>query len=542
MDDEPQQHNNSHGVRKLSDLNQTAPILSLPIRSPMNNSGSNPPSVPASPNPNSANSSAHHHLPPIHHHTPSTSSANGFGLPPSYHYSSSSSSSTPAWQAPSMLSTPSTPSSLSLSTPNNSNGSNANVGIGSVDISLTFNDALSPPTSPEPPRTIHPALIAAHAATSSAHSSLNAGGTSANGSLTVPTGSFLPMRKGSFRSGSGQLPPIHPPQSPLPHHNQNIPSNPNLAELLGNLPTTPNHSSPLTLTIPGGSHSRSPSSNPTPYTPSSSDSSSILSSPPRGVVHTPSSTSTPNNNLHSPSLTPSSSASSTPSSTPPLTSSNNVTSPPPSLTLTSSGSSSGLTNSATPSSPLLPSGTPVMITNMSASTVAARSPDNVEGETDSNSLNTISGGSSGSTGSDHSSSSAVHSEEKKKALAEEEEKRARYRKAKGHRNSIVQYIDSVRRAHTQQLTYLKQKAMLSDPSLLTSQRVIYLPRGGTYVQTSSGPLQFGLPPETIKDSMNLGLTLPTNFVLPKERFNLQMGMNVAEFEFPAYYNFFIKRR
>jgi len=51
-----------------------------------------------------------------------------------------------------------------------------------------------------------------------------------------------------------------------------------------------------------------------------------------------------------------------------------------------------------------------------------------------------------------------------------------------------------------------------------------------------------MPPETIKDSMKLGLALPVNFVVPKERFNLELGINVAEFEFPAYYNFFLKRR
>ncbi len=47
--------------------------------------------------------------------------------------------------------------------------------------------------------------------------------------------------------------------------------------------------------------------------------------------------------------------------------------------------------------------------------------------------------------------------------------------------------------------------------------------GGTWVQTKgAGPVQFGLPPETIKDCMAEGLTLPTHYVLPKERFNLQV--------------------
>lgn len=56
------------------------------------------------------------------------------------------------------------------------------------------------------------------------------------------------------------------------------------------------------------------------------------------------------------------------------------------------------------------------------------------------------------------------------------------------------------------------------------------------------PIQIGMPPETIKDSMAMGLTLPVHFIVPKERFNFQMGVSVAEFEFPAYYNFFLKRR
>ncbi len=72
--------------------------------------------------------------------------------------------------------------------------------------------------------------------------------------------------------------------------------------------------------------------------------------------------------------------------------------------------------------------------------------------------------------------------------------------------------------------------------------VMHLPRGGVYVWTKAGPLQFGIPPETVKDSMNLGLDVPTVFVVPRERFNLQMGINVSEIEFPAFFNFFVRRR
>ena len=44
----------------------------------------------------------------------------------------------------------------------------------------------------------------------------------------------------------------------------------------------------------------------------------------------------------------------------------------------------------------------------------------------------------------------------------------------------------------------------------------------------------------------MGLPVPQNYVVPAERFVLKpgahQGMNVAEFEFPAYYNFFVKQR
>jgi len=65
-----------------------------------------------------------------------------------------------------------------------------------------------------------------------------------------------------------------------------------------------------------------------------------------------------------------------------------------------------------------------------------------------------------------------------------------------------------------------------------------LPHGGVYVDTHAGPVQFGAPPETIKDSLNLGLEVPTFFVLSGVLFNRDRAVNVAEIEFPAYYNFF----
>ncbi len=60
-----------------------------------------------------------------------------------------------------------------------------------------------------------------------------------------------------------------------------------------------------------------------------------------------------------------------------------------------------------------------------------------------------------------------------------------------------------------------------------------LPRGGWVVTTRIGPIQFGMPPETIKDAMSLGLPIPRHFVVPSERFNRNIGpncgINVAEF-------------
>jgi len=72
--------------------------------------------------------------------------------------------------------------------------------------------------------------------------------------------------------------------------------------------------------------------------------------------------------------------------------------------------------------------------------------------------------------------------------------------------------------------------------------VHYLPRGGLAVKTSVGEIQFGMPPETVKDSMSLGLNVPQIYVVPRERFNLSAGVNVCEIEFPAFYNFFIRQR
>jgi CRP-like cAMP-binding protein/phosphoribosyl 1,2-cyclic phosphodiesterase len=72
--------------------------------------------------------------------------------------------------------------------------------------------------------------------------------------------------------------------------------------------------------------------------------------------------------------------------------------------------------------------------------------------------------------------------------------------------------------------------------------LIELGRGGFYVRTSAGAIQFGMPPETIKDVMSSSLDVPILYVLPQELFDRLRGLSIAEFEFPAYYNFFLLKR
>eukprot|EP00536_Pseudo-nitzschia_multiseries_P007501 jgi/Psemu1/256296/estExt_Genewise1Plus.C_1770056 len=74
-----------------------------------------------------------------------------------------------------------------------------------------------------------------------------------------------------------------------------------------------------------------------------------------------------------------------------------------------------------------------------------------------------------------------------------------------------------------------------------------LPRGGISIETEAvGRVQFGIPPETIKDSMRLGIPVPEIYIVPVDRFCRDMGpalgVNLAEFEFPGYFNFFIRQK
>lgn len=42
--------------------------------------------------------------------------------------------------------------------------------------------------------------------------------------------------------------------------------------------------------------------------------------------------------------------------------------------------------------------------------------------------------------------------------------------------------------------------------------------------------------------MELGLDMPSTFVVIGEMFDRELSLNVAEFEFPTYFNFFIKKK
>ncbi|NBF39698.1 MAG: MBL fold metallo-hydrolase, partial [Spirochaetes bacterium] len=72
--------------------------------------------------------------------------------------------------------------------------------------------------------------------------------------------------------------------------------------------------------------------------------------------------------------------------------------------------------------------------------------------------------------------------------------------------------------------------------------VTALPRGGYLVKTPEGNIQFGSPPETIKDTIPGEDSVPRIFVLPRVLFHWQKGINVADMEFPIYFNFFLKKQ
>ena len=62
------------------------------------------------------------------------------------------------------------------------------------------------------------------------------------------------------------------------------------------------------------------------------------------------------------------------------------------------------------------------------------------------------------------------------------------------------------------------------------------------VFTVLGNIQYGMPPETIKDTVKIEGGVSEYYIIPKDRFDWKDGINFMEFEFPVYYNFFIKKK
>lgn len=73
-------------------------------------------------------------------------------------------------------------------------------------------------------------------------------------------------------------------------------------------------------------------------------------------------------------------------------------------------------------------------------------------------------------------------------------------------------------------------------------RILDLRRGGVIIHTSAGVVQYGVSPETIKDTMTLECGVPDLFLLPRNLFLEDLGLSMADLEFPIYYNFFVRGR
>lgn len=71
---------------------------------------------------------------------------------------------------------------------------------------------------------------------------------------------------------------------------------------------------------------------------------------------------------------------------------------------------------------------------------------------------------------------------------------------------------------------------------------IQLLKGGALVKTSLGFIQYGIPPETLKDSMKMGFSVPEYYIIPDKTFDWNDGISLMEFEFPVYYNFFLRKQ
>lgn len=78
-------------------------------------------------------------------------------------------------------------------------------------------------------------------------------------------------------------------------------------------------------------------------------------------------------------------------------------------------------------------------------------------------------------------------------------------------------------------------------NMTLDKKVISLPKGGYILETSAGDLQLGAPPETIKDSLALGRSVPRMYIAPMNLFSHSKMASLLEVEFPCNFNFFIAR-
>ncbi len=77
---------------------------------------------------------------------------------------------------------------------------------------------------------------------------------------------------------------------------------------------------------------------------------------------------------------------------------------------------------------------------------------------------------------------------------------------------------------------------------MINHKIVELQKGGIIIDTSAGPVQLGVPPETIKDSLGMNREVPNIYIAPKNLFSYNKMASLIDIEFPCYYNFFIKKQ
>ncbi|KAL6066497.1 cAMP/cGMP-dependent 3',5'-cyclic-AMP/GMP phosphodiesterase [Balamuthia mandrillaris] len=104
--------------------------------------------------------------------------------------------------------------------------------------------------------------------------------------------------------------------------------------------------------------------------------------------------------------------------------------------------------------------------------------------------------------------------------------------------AVLRYLSSYSSSNSSPATYIGGR--WGEPTPYYSPDTVQLMEGDTFVYHGSfGPIQIGIPPETIKVSMRKGASVPQIYVLPPRLF--EDGVNYGDVEFPIYFNFFIKK-